>query len=103
MLVYLTDIAAWFFSLQGIITVTFGVLMASLVLTFVRLVQGPTLPDRVVALELIAAIVVGVIGAYSIATGVPDFLDVAIVMALMAFLAAVGFARFLEEGGLRDA
>ncbi len=103
MLVYLTDIASWFFSLDGITTVAFAVLMASLILTFVRLVQGPTLPDRVVALELIAAIVVGLIGTYSISTSVPDFLDVAIVMALMAFLAAVGFARFLEEGGLRDA
>lgn len=86
-----------------IITFAFAVLMASLVLTFARLVMGPTLPDRVVALELIAAIVVGVIGTYSIMTGLADFLDVAIVMALMAFLAAIGFARFLEEGGLRDA
>ena len=88
--------------LSTIVTITFAVLMAALLLTFARLVQGPTLPDRVVALELIAAIVVGIIGTYSIATGVPEFLDVAIVMALMAFLAAVGFARYLEKGGLRD-
>ncbi len=85
-----------------IIIFTFAVLMASLVLTFARLVMGPTLPDRVVALELIAAIVVGVIGTYAILTNVPDFLDVAIVMALMAFLAAIGFSRYLEKGGLRD-
>ena len=89
--------------LSTIITFTFAVLMASLLLTFARLVQGPTLPDRVVALELIAAIVVGMIGTYSIASGVPQFLDVAIVMALMAFLAAVGFARYMEKGGIRDA
>ena len=86
-----------------IVTFTFAVLMAALILSFARLVLGPTLPDRVVALELIAAIVVGLIGTYSIATGIPDFLDVAIVMALMAFLAAIGFARYLERGGLRDA
>lgn len=85
-----------------IVTFTFAVLMGALILSFARLVQGPTLPDRVVALELIAAIVVGLIGTYSIATNIPDFLDVAIVMALMAFLAAVGFARYLERGGLRD-
>lgn len=85
-----------------VVTITFAILMVALVLTFARLVMGPTLPDRVVALELIAAIVVGLIGTYSIATGIPDFLDVAIVMALMAFLAAIGFARYLEQGGLRD-
>lgn len=102
MLVHLSDFATWFVSLQGITAIAFAVLMTSLVLTFIRLIQGPTLPDRVVALELIAAIVVGLIGTYSIATEVPDFLDVAIVMALMAFLAAIGFARYLEKGGLRD-
>ena len=86
-----------------ITTIAFALLMAALVITVVRLFLGPTLPDRVVALELIAAIVVGLIATYSIATGVDSFLDVAIVMALMAFLAAVGFARFLEEGGARNA
>ena len=84
-----------------VITITFALLMAALILSFVRLAMGPSLPDRVVALELISAIVVGIIATYSVATGVSSFLDVAIVMALMAFLAAIGFARFLEEGGRR--
>jgi multicomponent Na+:H+ antiporter subunit F len=86
-----------------ITTIAFAILMASLIMVVVRLMLGPTLPDRVVALELIAAIVVGLIATYSIATEVASFLDVAIVMALMAFLAAIGFARFLEEGGARNA
>lgn len=88
--------------MDGIITFTFAVLMAALVFTFARLVRGPTLPDRVVALELIGTIVVALIGAFSIASDIPAFLDVAIVMALMGFLATIGFARYLEEGGLRD-
>ncbi|KAA0874236.1 pH regulation protein F [Nitrincola tapanii] len=72
-----------------------------MILVFVRLMIGPTLPDRVVALELLASIMVGMIGAYAIYTNRTGFLDVAIVMALTAFLAAVGFARFLERGGPR--
>ena len=74
----------------------------ALVLAFVRVVRGPSLPDRVVALELFASIVVGLVGLYAIATGVSSFLDAAIVIALMGFLAAIGFARFLERGGPRD-
>lgn len=84
------------------IIITFAILMAALVLAFARLVEGPTLPDRVVALELITAVVIGIIGTNAVSTGLPDFLDVAIVMALMAFLAAVGFASYLERGGLRN-
>nr|WP_284047747.1 monovalent cation/H+ antiporter complex subunit F [Halomonas gemina] len=74
----------------------------ALCLAFVRLFRGPSLPDRVVALELFSSILVGIIGVVAIATDVPSLLDVAIVMALMAFMAAIGFARFLERGGPRD-
>jgi multicomponent Na+:H+ antiporter subunit F len=52
----------------------------------------------VVALELIASIVVGFVGVHAIDTGISSLLDVAIVIALTAFLAAIGFARFLERG-----
>lgn len=77
-------------------------LTASLLLAFVRLSKGPSLPDRVVALELIATLVAAIVGAHAIDTGVASFLDIAIVLALTAFLAAIGFARFLERGGPRD-
>ena len=84
------------------VTLVFAMLSASLVLAFVRLAKGPMLPNRVVALELIASILVGFIGVYAIQTGVDHFIDVAIVLALLAFMAAVGFARYLEKGGPRD-
>ncbi|WP_252107251.1 MULTISPECIES: cation:proton antiporter [unclassified Halomonas] len=74
----------------------------ALVLTFVRVVRGPSLPDRVVALELFSTTVVGLVGVYAVQSGVASFLDAAIVIALMGFLAAIGFARFLERGGPRD-
>ncbi|MCB8887538.1 MULTISPECIES: monovalent cation/H+ antiporter complex subunit F [Halomonadaceae] len=74
----------------------------ALVLTFVRVVRGPSLPDRVVALELFSTTVVGLVGVYAVQSEVASFLDAAIVIALMGFLAAIGFARFLERGGPRD-
>ncbi len=74
----------------------------ALVLAFVRVVRGPSLPDRVVALELFSSIVVGLVGVYAIQSDVSSFIDAAIVIALMGFLAAIGFARFLERGGPRD-
>ncbi|MBE0506002.1 MAG: cation:proton antiporter [Marinospirillum sp.] len=83
------------------ITLTFILMSLALVVVFIRLVKGPTLPDRVVALELMASIMVGIIGVHAIYTGSSSFIDVAIVMALTAFLAAIGFARFLERGGPR--
>ncbi|APX92108.1 MULTISPECIES: monovalent cation/H+ antiporter complex subunit F [Halomonadaceae] len=74
----------------------------AMILAFVRLVRGPSLPDRVVALELFASIIVGLVGVHAISSDLSSFLDAAIVIALMAFLSAIGFARFLERGGPRD-
>ncbi|HEY9033611.1 MAG TPA: monovalent cation/H+ antiporter complex subunit F [Pseudomonadales bacterium] len=85
-----------------VINTAYLLLMLALLLGFVRMVKGPSLPDRVVALELITSVVVGIVGTHAIATGVASFLDLAIVLALTAFLAAIGFARFLEQGGPRD-
>ena len=84
------------------IDLAYLMLSLAMLLGFVRLVRGPSLPDRVVALELIASVVAGMVGIHAIDTGVPAFLDLAIVLALMGFLATIGFARFLESGGPRD-
>lgn len=88
--------------MSTVILLSLAVMALALCLAFVRLFRGPSLPDRVVALELFSAILVGIIGVVAIATDVPSLLDVAIVMALMAFMATIGFARFLERGGPRD-
>ena len=88
--------------MSPVILVSLAVMVLALCLAFVRLFRGPSLPDRVVALELFSSNLVGTIGVVAIATDVPSLLDVAIVMALMAFMATIGFARFLERGGPRD-
>ena len=88
--------------MQFVIYFSFATMSLAMVIIFIRLIIGPTLPDRVVALELLASVIVAIIGAYAIYTDTSSFIDVAIVAALTAFLAAIGFARFLERGGPRD-
>ena len=88
--------------MEIVILITFGLLSLSMILIFIRLLMGPTLPDRVVALELLATVIGAITGTYAIFTDRSSFIDVAIVVALTAFLAAIGFARFLERGGPRD-
>lgn len=68
-------------------------------LVFVRLVRGPTLPDRVVALDLMGVLAVGMLAAYAVATNQPGLMDPAAVLALVGFLGTVAFARYLERRG----
>jgi multicomponent Na+:H+ antiporter subunit F len=72
-------------------------LSVAVLMAFVRLARGPSLPDRVVALDLLATLAIGMIAVYSIARNQPVLLDVAIVLALLAFLGTVAFARYLEK------
>lgn len=77
-------------------------LSVALLLAFVRLVRGPSLPDRVVALDLMTILAAGTTAVYAIATGQPVFLDVALVVALISFLGTVAFARYLERQGFNE-
>lgn len=73
------------------------ILGLAMLLALVRLLVGPSTPDRVVALDLLAAIGIGAIAVASVASGEGAFLDVAIVVGLVGFLATVAFARYLER------
>jgi multicomponent Na+:H+ antiporter subunit F len=71
----------------------------TVLLAVVRLVRGPSVADRVVALDLLSAVAVGVTAAWSVAADDPTYLDVALLVALVAFLGTVAFAVYAEEGG----
>lgn len=74
---------------------------AACVLVFIRLIRGPNLADRVVALDLIYLAGVALAGIYSIYYDDTVFLDVAIVIAVIGFVGTVGFAAYLEHTGRR--
>jgi len=77
--------------------IVLAVLVFSLALAFLRLVIGPSLPDRVVALDLIATLLVGLIAVSAIETGDVIFLRVAMVVALFNFIGTIGFSWYLQQ------
>lgn len=77
----------------------FVCVMAALVLTAARLLKGPTLPDRVVALDLISVLLVALLTLFTLASAVAAYMDAALVLALVAFLGTVALARFTLRSG----
>lgn len=73
-------------------------LAAALLVAFARLAWGPTLPDRVVAMDLISVLAVGLIVVSAAATNEPAFLDAGIVIALVGFVGTLAYARYIERG-----
>lgn len=66
-------------------------------LTFIRLAKGPTLPDRVIAIDLIGVLMVCLLVVMSGVTAQQAFLDVAMVVALISFVGTVAYARYIER------
>lgn len=73
------------------------VLSVAMVLLFVRFLLGPSIVDRVIALDLLITTGIGIISIYSIITNQPTFLDIAMILALIAFLGTVAFSYYLEK------
>lgn len=68
-------------------------------LTFIRLAKGPTLPDRVIAIDLIGVLLVCLLVLMAGVTAQQAFLDVAMVVALISFVGTVAYARYIEREG----
>ncbi|WEX78353.1 cation:proton antiporter [Sinorhizobium numidicum] len=75
-------------------------LSLALLMTVLRIIRGPTLPDRVLGLDMLVAIAIGLIAVIAIKTGFSLYIDIAIALGLVGFLATIAFARFILARGL---
>ena len=88
--------------LQVCVQISLALLSLSFLLTVLRVLKGPTLPDRILALDMLVAVAIGFIAVTGIATGVTFNVDIAVALGLVGFLATVAFARFVMSRGARD-
>ena len=84
--------------LEVVSQITLVTLGVALIVAFMRLVKGPTLPDRIVAMDLFGVLVVGLIVVLAGTTGVRATLDAAMVIALVGFLGTIAYATYVERG-----
>jgi multicomponent Na+:H+ antiporter subunit F len=81
------------------VRIAFVLLCLSFLLTVLRVVRGPTLPDRILALDMLVGVGIGFIAVTGVASGVTFNVDIAIALGLVGFLATVAFARFVLNRG----
>ena len=79
--------------------IALGTLMLAMVLTSLRVILGPTVADRVLALDQLVAIAIGFIAVIAIKTGYALYIDIALALGLVGFLATAAFARYIYFSG----
>ena len=81
-----------------------AILCVALLVTVWRVISGPSLPDRILALDMLTGTAIGFIAVVAVRTGFSLYIDIAIALGLVGFLATVAFARFvLSRGRAGDA
>lgn len=85
--------------LEWSVSAALVILSLSFVVTVAKVIKGPTLPDRVLALDMLVGVAIGFIAVLAIKTGFTLYIDIAIALGLVGFLATVAFARFILNRG----
>jgi multicomponent Na+:H+ antiporter subunit F len=72
-------------------------LLVAMLLALYRLAKGPSLPDRIVALDLIATLTIGLTIVFAIYTNQVRYLEIAVIVALVMFIGTVAYATYLKK------
>jgi len=86
--------------LETVLTIAlFGFALSSLFL-LIRIVKGPTTPDRVVALDAMGINLAAITALASMLLSTKAFLDVIILFGILSFIGTVSFSKFLQKGDI---
>jgi len=89
--------------LEVCVDIAFALLSISFIIIVYRIATGPTLPDRILALDMMVAVAIGFIASFGVRSGFYLYVDIAIALGLVGFLSTVAFARFvLARGSTED-
>ncbi|MBB6451211.1 multicomponent Na+:H+ antiporter subunit F [Geomicrobium halophilum] len=85
---------------DAVLLVMLIMLAISILVGLYRAIQGPSMADRVIALDLIGIMMIALIGVVSIYLETQAFLEAILVLGILAFIGTVAFARFIERGAV---
>lgn len=83
---------------QAVIQLILLALVSLLIPASYRVIVGPSLPDRLQAVDLITTLLIGIIVMLALVEGTENFVDMAIALAAFAFIGTISIARYISEG-----
>jgi len=78
------------------------VLILACVLSLYRIWKGPTGADRIVAIDILGIMIVGLCAILTISTGRSWYIDIGIVWALQSFISTLALSKYLEGRGFDE-
>jgi len=75
----------------------FGMLLLAFILAFIRMLKGPDMSDRIVAMDLISSVTMAFILSYSVLVNKAIYFDIVIVISLISFIGTVAVSTYLKQ------
>ncbi|WP_243290474.1 Na(+)/H(+) antiporter subunit F1 [Bacillus sp. FJAT-47783] len=83
---------------ETVLVISLGLIAISSFLLIIRLIKGPSIPDRAISLDAIGINLIGITAIISVVLKTNAFLDVILLIGILAFIGTVAIAKFLEKG-----
>lgn len=80
-----------------VLYIAFIFLMAAMIITLIRLFKGPSVNDRIAAMDLIASIIMGVILVYSVLINNAMYFDVPVIISLISFIGTIAVSTYIKQ------
>ncbi|GAA0326512.1 Na(+)/H(+) antiporter subunit F1 [Bacillus carboniphilus] len=84
--------------LETVLTISLIAVSLSMLGLIFRVIKGPSTPDRVIALDGIGINLIAIVAIISILLKTNAFLEVILLIGVLAFIGTVAFSKFLEKG-----
>ncbi|MFD2868572.1 monovalent cation/H+ antiporter subunit F [Kurthia sp. 3B1D] len=84
--------------IKGILTIALIFFTITVVICLYRVIKGPTLPDRVVALDMIGVNMLSMIAIISLLQNTTAYLEVILILGILSFIGTIAFSKYIERG-----
>lgn len=88
--------------IQVIFAAAIVLFSTAIALSLLRILKGPTLPDRVVAFDVIGVNLISIVAVLSVVLETKAYLEVILIIAILAFISTVAFSKYIERGIIID-
>ncbi|HIX42283.1 MAG TPA: Na(+)/H(+) antiporter subunit F1 [Candidatus Kurthia intestinigallinarum] len=84
--------------IKGILTIALIFFTITVVICLYRVIKGPSLPDRVVALDMIGVNMLSMIAIISLLQNTTAYLEVILILGILSFIGTIAFSKYIERG-----
>lgn len=84
--------------IQTMLTISIVLFAITITIAVLRIILGPSMPDRVLALDVIGVNLIASIAVFSVIMKTKAFLEVILILGILSFIGTIAFSKFIERG-----